>query len=616
MLITIITPTIGTQYLKKLLISINEQEGLNESFKIEHFIVVDNAPVFQSKTNTILNEVSEKDGIQRYVFNIPFCSGANGFKGHKIYSSIPQFSNGDYIIFLDDDNFLKSNHILNFVNLVKNKSYDWLYSLRSIVNKDDKIICDDNCESLGYLNHVFYNQNSYLIDTNTYFVKSDILKKICSIWNKKAEYNDNDPDRVFGKILMSNFLNYECTKEHTLCYRTIESEEDKNKTTGVSKKLFIEGNKVIKEKYNTSEIWKLPTLFLAHFDEAHTEMIINRIYNKNNYVEGNDSIAFKQWQLNLFDDLGTKLCIKNAYASPFIPNGSIVWYHMCNFETLPQKLFTRKDLFKVLYTIESPNIRHQTQWNKDFLAKHFDIILTYWTDLFKVRDYNTIYFPFIHRLDFNNENDMKLICNDKKDASACIVLENRNLEGKYKINDIQLEAQDSKRAVVVEEISKYLKVHCYGESWKNFIIEKNKNGNNNLIFESTVSRFLDSDKTIDYYNKHMFTIILENCDATGYVSEKIYDAWMVSSIPIYYGNFNIQLEKYFGEDIPINKMMININKIGIENIGTYISELYVDEIEELLENINKYKKTVLEKVSINSYNKEVLKIVDFVNKSK
>lgn len=608
MFISIITPTIGSKYLKKLLISINEQKGLNELFTIEHFVVIDNAPEFENKTNIILNEIPENNGIKRYIFNIPFSSGNNGYKGHKIYSAIPQFVNGDYVIFLDDDNFLKEEHIYNFINKNANSKYDWLYSLRTIVDKDDKIICEDNCESLGYLESVYYNKDNYLIDTNCYFVKSDIVKNICSIWNKKAEYNSNDPDRLFGRILMSNFLNYECTKNNTLCYRV---EERDTTNIGVSSKLFIDGNKIMGQKAN---ILKSPTIFLAHFDSQHTEMIINRIYNKN--IRNIESIAFKQWQLNLFDDLDDKLHIKNAYTSPFIPSGSIIWYHMCNYETLPQKLFERKDIYKVLYTIESPNIRHQIQWNNDFLTKNFDIILTYWTDLFKIRDNNTIYFPFIHRLDFKNKNDINLICNNKKSPTACILLENRNLRGKYKINDIQLEAQDYKRAIVVEEISKYLKVYCYGESWENFIIEKNKNENNNLIFKKTESRFMDNDKTIDYYNKHLFTIILENCDAPGYVSEKIYDALMVSSIPIYYGNFNEKMEEYFGDDIPINKMMININKIGIENIGTYLSDLYVDDIDEILENINKYKHKLLEKVSINSYNKEVVKIVDFINKSK
>ncbi len=601
--ITIITPTIGTPYLKDLCVSINEQNGLNSEFNIEHFIVVDNAPIHLTQVNTILNSVNEKSGLKRYIFNIPFGSGLDNYKGHRIYSAIPQFANGTYTIFLDDDNFIKEDHIITFLNKMKERDYDWLYSLRCIVDKNNKILCTDYCESLGYLNNVFYNHNSYLIDTNCYFVKSEIVKKICYIWNKRAEYNDNDPDRMFGRILMSNFLNYECTKRDTLCYRTIEDGK------GVSVQLFKNGNNKMVEKYLKEDIIRLPTIFLIHFDQKQTERIIERIYSKGD----KESIAYKQWQLNLFDDLGSKLHIKNAYTSPFIPANSIIWIHMCDYNTLPKHILERKDLYKILYTIESPNIRHQTQWDKSFLENNFDIILTYWNDLFKVRSENTIYFPFIHRYDFKNNNDMKLIENNKKIPSACILLENRDFKNNYKINDTLLEANDYKRAIVVENISKYIKVYCYGASWKKVEdIINNKNNNKNLIYQETISRFLDSDKTIDYYTKHTFSIIIENCNASGYVSEKIYDAWSVSSIPIYYGNFNETLQNFIGKDIPINKMMINLNEIGIENIGNYINELYNDDIEELVENINKYKNIILERVSINSYNKKVLEVVDFI----
>lgn len=602
--ITIITPTIGTNYLKDLCVSINSQIGLNRDFIIEHFIVVDNAPIHLTKVNTILNSVNENNGVKRYIFNIPFGSGLNNFKGHKIYSAIPQFANGDYIIFLDDDNFIKEEHIITFINKIKENDYDWIYSLRAICDKDNKILCTDYCESLGYLNNVFYNPNSYLIDTNCYFVKSEIVKQICHIWNKEAQYNDNDPDRMFGRILMSNFKNYICTKKDSLVYRTMEDGK------GVSVDLFKNGNKKMYEIYKKSDIVTLPTIFLIHFDQKQTERIIERIYSNNR-----ESIAYKQWQLNLFDDLGTKLHIKNAYTSPFIPSNSIIWVHMCDYNSLPKHILERKDLYKILYTIESPNIRHQAQWDKDFLANNFDIIMTYWTDLFKVRNENTIYFPFIHRYDFNNKNDMKLIENNKKIPSACILLENRDFKSNYKINNTILQANDYKRAIVVENIAKYMKVYCYGASWKK--VEENinkKNNNKNVICKETPSRFLDSDKTIDYYSNHTFSIIIENCDASGYVSEKIYDAWSVSSIPIYFGNFNDKLKEFIGNDIPIDKMMINLNNIDIENVGNYISELYTDDIEEMVENINKYKNILLEKVGINNYNKKVLEIVNNIQK--
>ncbi len=597
MLITIITPTIGSYYLKKLLQSLNQQNGLNEKFTIEHFIVIDNADTNKTKVNTILNEVFETKGIKRYIFNIPFASGSNNFKGHKIYSAIPQFANGEYTIFLDDDNFLFEDHISHFIQLISQKNYDWCYSLRTIIDKNDKVICKDHCESLGFLSNVYYNPNSYLIDTNCYFVKSQIVKDICHIWNRNAQYNDNDPDRMFGRILMSNFLNYGCTKKYTLGYRV---EEDGK---GVSSELFKKGNSEIYKIYGSVEVWKRPTIFLAHFNQTQTNRMIQRIYQKDK-----ESIAFKQWQLNLFDDLHDKLHIKNAYTSPFIPKDSIVWVHMCHLQELPQQLLQRKDIHKILYTIESPNIRHQAQWDNKFLNDHFDIILTYWTDLFKVRDSNTIYFPFVHRLNMKNENDLKEICNGKKDPSACILLENRDLRGKYKINDSELEAQDYKRKIIVQNIASSLKVYCYGSSWKTL-------QNKNIIQQDTPSRFTDQDKTTDYYNKHTFSIIIENCNANGYVSEKIYDAWMASSIPIYSGNFNSHLQQFIGTDIPIDKMMINVDKIGVENIGKYIEDLYMDEIEELVENINKYKHIVLERVGISSYNQKVLEIVQTIHDS-
>jgi hypothetical protein len=264
-----------------------------------------------------------------------------------------------------------------------------------------------------------------------------------------AQYNDNDPDRQFGRVLMSQFPNYGCTKEHTLGYRV---EEDGK---GVSVELFRRGNREVYQKYGSSEIWSRPILFLAHFNDTQTERMISRIYGKEREKE---SVSFKQWQLNLFDELGDDLLIVNAYRTPFVPKDAIVWVHMCHFEELPHHLLKRTDIYRVLYTIESPNIRHQKQWDASFLNTYFDIVMTYWTDLFKVRSENTIYFPFIHRLHMKNGVDTALISNDVKEVSACILLENRNFREKYMINHVELEAQDYKRRVVVEALAKKMKV--------------------------------------------------------------------------------------------------------------------------------------------------------------
>ncbi len=610
MKITIITPTIGSNYLKKLLESINYQHKLNELFFINHFIVIDNSPINQIKTNTILNSVNEKEGIKRHIFHIPFSSGEDNYKGHKIYSAIPQFVEDEYVIFLDDDNYLEEKHIYNFVKINNKKKYDWTYSLRNIVDSENNFICNDYCESLGFLHNVFYQKNVHLIDTNCYFIKTSILKKIAHIWNRKAQYNNNDPDRIFGNLLMNEYPNYVCTQENTLCYRV------RDDNSGVNKNLFLQGNKIMLEKYGIENICTYQPLYIAHFDEKNTEHIIQRIYEivkKKDTLTNVLNISFKQWQLNLLDCIGTKVLCINAYTAKYIPSNSICLVHMCHKENLPKNILSRNDIYKILYTIESPNIRHQEQWDLQFFEKNFDIIITYWESIFEKRNFNTIYHPFVYRLT-NYEYDMKYINDDtsNKMKSACILLENRDFSNTYKINDVELHACDYMRKIVVKNISNIMKVYCYGKSWENWVLNEN---NKNIIYQETESRFLDKDKTIDYYNIHYFSIILENCDAIGYVSEKIFDAWMVSSIPIYYGNFNERLKKFIGEDIPIDEMMIDVKKIGIENIGKYLDEIYLDEIEKIQENIKKYKKRVFEKVGIQKYNEKIIEVIDFVKQN-
>ena len=40
---------------------------------------------------------------------------------------------------------------------------------------------------------------------------------------------------------------------------------------------------------------------------------------------------------------------------------------------------------------------------------------------------------------------------------------------------------------------------------------------------------------------YTFALIVENCDAQGYASEKLYDALIAGAIPLYYGHVPAQL---------------------------------------------------------------------------
>ena len=145
---SILTPTTGHPLFVKLLNSIDILE-LNDDITIEHLIVVD-GPEFKNVTDEILNTTPNTNKqIERYVLYLPYNTGGNGYHGHKIYSSMTQILTGDYIIFVDNDNWLEPKHIINYYNKIKNNNLDWVYSLRRITTMKGEFICNDDCESLA-----------------------------------------------------------------------------------------------------------------------------------------------------------------------------------------------------------------------------------------------------------------------------------------------------------------------------------------------------------------------------------------------------------------------------------------------------------------------------------
>ena len=42
---------------------------------------------------------------------LPFATGTDRYNGHRIYGALSFIANGDYFIFLDEDNALEPNHI-------------------------------------------------------------------------------------------------------------------------------------------------------------------------------------------------------------------------------------------------------------------------------------------------------------------------------------------------------------------------------------------------------------------------------------------------------------------------------------------------------------------------
>jgi hypothetical protein len=168
----------------------------------EHYIVNDNPKNRISWLGVKVIELPENTGRADGVI----------WNGHRIYAGLPFMVNADYVFFLDEDNWFEPNHVNDMVYFCEKNNLDWCYSLRNIYNEAGEYECRDDCESLGKW-AAFYDPEFYLVDTNCYCIKRDVLTMVSPAFNVPAI-----GDRPFGKALMNFYPNFDCTGEYTVNY--------------------------------------------------------------------------------------------------------------------------------------------------------------------------------------------------------------------------------------------------------------------------------------------------------------------------------------------------------------------------------------------------------------
>ncbi|MEY3610031.1 MAG: hypothetical protein RLZZ264_552, partial [Bacillota bacterium] len=166
-----------------------------------------------------------------------------GWYGHRVYAACSFLVNADIICYLDEDNWYEPDHVQKLVDVIKDGN-DWAYSLRKIYDKQGNFLCEDNCESLGKW-PVYFNDQVNHIDTSSFAVKRDAALRIGHAW-----YGQWGADRQFFMNLAKNFPKFDCSREHTMCYRL-----DGNPNS-VNKEFFDKGNAASEQKYNGKFPWK------------------------------------------------------------------------------------------------------------------------------------------------------------------------------------------------------------------------------------------------------------------------------------------------------------------------------------------------------------------------
>lgn len=232
MKVAVVTPTIASDHLDQCLESVKKQ-----SYKdITHYVFIDGL-----KYNA---EVERKlDGYKNTKRIILEENVGKGWYGHRVYSACSFLVNADVICYLDEDNWYEPNHVEELVNVIKDGN-DWSFSLRKIYDKQGQYLCEDNCESLGKW-PVYFNHEVFHIDTSSFAVKRDVATRIGHAW-----YGQWGADRQFFAAIKHHFPKYDCSRQHTLCYRL-----DGNPNS-VTKEFFDKGNFTTNQKYNGKYPWK------------------------------------------------------------------------------------------------------------------------------------------------------------------------------------------------------------------------------------------------------------------------------------------------------------------------------------------------------------------------
>lgn len=230
---TVVIPTTGAATLDQAVQSVRSQ-----THKDTRCWVVIDGPEFAVAAGSIISRYPDVTVLQ-----LPENVGGDGYYGHRVYAAVGHLINTDYLLYLDQDNWMDADHVETMINAIETSGSDWSHSLRKVCDKDGGYLLDDNCESLGKW-PAWINEQVFLVDTSCYCIKRDVISKISSVWHGKW-----GQDRVFLANMMHHFPKFVCNKKHSLNYRL-----DGN-VGSVTKDFFVQGNAAMSQRHPNGFPW-------------------------------------------------------------------------------------------------------------------------------------------------------------------------------------------------------------------------------------------------------------------------------------------------------------------------------------------------------------------------
>jgi hypothetical protein len=244
--VTVITSTTGRASLLKCVQSVADQTG-PEVCQVKHLIIPDGPEAYSMARNLFAyyEFPSYVDVVQ-----LPYAVGKDRWNGHRMYAAGTFLVDTDYVMYLDDDNFIDTNHIQECLAAIKESGAAWAYSLRKIVDQQGNFLCNDDCESLGR-HHTVMDVNDFLVDVNCYFLSKGLAVQLTPVWYRKArEPGVMEVDRALINVLLQNKVPGVETGQYTVNYAV------GGNALSVSPGFFIHGNKKMAEAYKGNFPWR------------------------------------------------------------------------------------------------------------------------------------------------------------------------------------------------------------------------------------------------------------------------------------------------------------------------------------------------------------------------
>ncbi len=225
----IVTPSIGSRHLQQALLSVQAQTYT----RLEHWVISDGPlaaaavePTLAAMANTV---------IPIHHVRLPHNTGGGGMNGYRIIAAAAHLVEADVVLFLDDDNWYEPTHVEHCMATLSRYDCEWAFALRTIMREKGSALIPDDCDSLGpwrraasfrgdaeLLDSVFqrfYATHPFLVDTNCYAIRRDVLTT-----HVNAMRHPYWGDSMLANVLIEN-THGATTGERTVYYRARESRE-------------------------------------------------------------------------------------------------------------------------------------------------------------------------------------------------------------------------------------------------------------------------------------------------------------------------------------------------------------------------------------------------------